>query len=134
MHISARGDYAVQAMLVIAAASGHDEPIRALTLADDQRIPFSFLQSILLDLVRARLLHSYRGIRGGYRLARPAAAISVGDILRAVGGELTSVRGAPASKASYTGAASGLQPFWLALTSGVTHILDTTTLAELHTG
>ena len=70
MHITARGDYAVQAMLVIAATSAEEELIQAAPLAGEQNIPLSFLQGILLDLVRAGLLHSIRGARGGYRLAR----------------------------------------------------------------
>jgi Rrf2 family protein len=133
MHITARGDYAVQAMLVIAATSAEEELIQAAPLAGEQNIPLSFLQGILLDLVRAGLLHSIRGARGGYRLARAAAEISIGDVLRAVTGELSSVRGNPVGKAVYTGATARLQSFWVSLADGVVQILDSTTLADLRT-
>jgi Rrf2 family protein len=132
MHITARGDYAVRAMLVIASATARQELVRAADLASDQQIPLSFLQGILLDLVRAGQLHSHRGARGGYQLSRAATAISIGAVLRAVTGEeLSSVRGAPASQAVYPGAAAGLRPFWLTLASGVVQLLDSTTLADL---
>ena len=118
-------------MLVIAASDGAREPVRAMTLATDQQIPLSFLQSILLDLVRAGLLHSFRGTRGGYRLSRPSETISIGEILRAVAGELTSIRGVPAAQTTYRGAATGLHPFWMTLTTGMVQVLDTTSLADL---
>lgn len=133
MHITARGDYAVQAMLVIAAASAEEELVQASALAGEHEIPLSFLQGILLDLVRAGLLFSLRGARGGYRLAKGSADITIGDVLRAVTGELTSVRGNPASKTTYAGASARLQSFWMSLSSGVIQILDSTTLADLAT-
>ena len=86
VHISARSDYAVQAMLAIAAGPGGGAPVRASALAGEQKIPFSFLQGILVDLKHAGLLVSRRGVHGGYALARHPSEISVGDVLRAVGG------------------------------------------------
>jgi Rrf2 family protein len=68
MYVSARTDYAVRAMLGVASA----EPglVKAASLAAAQEIPLSFLQGILLDLRRAGLLHSHRGLDGGYQLGR----------------------------------------------------------------
>ena len=63
---------------------------------------------ILQDLRRAGLLVGHRGSDGGYALARPAAEISVGDVLRAVNGSITTVRGLPIHLATYDGAATGL--------------------------
>jgi Rrf2 family protein len=83
VYVSARCDYAVRAMLAVAAADGL---VKASTLARSQDIPLSFLQGILLDLRRAGLLHSHRGIEGGYALAKPPTEISVGDVLRAMSG------------------------------------------------
>ncbi len=62
-------------------------------LADAQDIPARFLQNILLLLRQRSLVHSQRGAEGGYRLARPAATITLADILRAVDGPLAAVRG-----------------------------------------
>ena len=129
MYVSARTDYAVRAMLAVAAE--HPHLVKAATLAAAQDIPLSFLQGILLDLRRAGLLHSHRGVDGGYALARPAEAISVGDVVRAVGGALTTVRGLPTTTATYHGAATGLRDVWVAVEVAIQGVVDQKTLAEL---
>ncbi|MFF0171663.1 Rrf2 family protein [Micromonospora profundi] len=141
MYVSARSDYALRAMLAVAAAvqgggdagSGGDggELVKAASLAEVQGIPLSFLQGILLDLRRAGLLHSHRGADGGYALARPPEDITVGDVLRAVGGSLTTVRGLPAERAGYHGVAAGLTDVWLAVHGAIATVVDSTTLADL---
>jgi Rrf2 family protein len=131
VYVSARNDYALRAMLAVAAVGGGGELVKAASLAEVQEIPLSFLQGILLDLRRAGLLHSHRGTEGGYALARPPGDISVGDVLRAVGGSLTTVRGLPAERAGYHGVAAGLTDVWLAVHGAIATVVDTTTLADL---
>ncbi|SCF12721.1 RrF2 family transcriptional regulator [Micromonospora mirobrigensis] len=137
MYVSARSDYAVRAMLAVADAGGEPgrpgsgELVKAATLAESQGIPLSFLQGILLDLRRAGLLLSHRGTEGGYALTRPASEISVGDVLRAVGGSLTTVRGLPAADAGYHGVATGLRDVWLAVDGAIAVVVDRTTLTDL---
>ena len=129
MYVSARTDYAVRAMVSVAA----EQPrlVKAAALSEAQDIPLSFLHSILLDLRRAGLLHSQRGVDGGYQLARPAGEITVGDVVRAIGGALTSVRGLPTGTATYHGAASGLRDVWVAVEAAIEGVVDRKTLAEL---
>jgi Rrf2 family protein len=129
MHISARSDYAVRAMLAIAA----EAPllVKASALARAQEIPLTFLHGILLDLRRAGLLHSHRGTDGGYSLTRPAVEVTIGDVLRATSGSLTSVRGRPAEYADYPGAASGLRDVWLAVHTVIRNVVDQVSLADL---
>ena len=129
MYVSARTDYAVRAMLAIAA--DHPQLVKAAGLSAAQDIPLSFLQGILLDLRRAGLLHSHRGVDGGYALAHPATDITVGDVVRAVGGALTTVRGLPTNTASYHGVAIGLRDVWLAVQDAIEGVVDHATLAEL---
>jgi Rrf2 family protein len=129
LYVSARTDYAVRAMLAIAADQPH--LVKAATLAAAQDIPLSFLQGILLDLRRAGLLHSHRGVDGGYALARPAEDITIGDVVRAVGGALTTVRGLPTATAIYHGAATGLHDVWVAVEEAIEGVVDHRTLAEL---
>ncbi|MEU0960559.1 Rrf2 family transcriptional regulator [Micromonospora aurantiaca] len=139
MYISARADYALRAMLAVAdaavttgdPAAGGGELVKAASLAESQGIPLSFLQGILLDLRRAGLLHSHRGTEGGYALTRLPDEISVGDVLRAVGGAITSVRGIPADRAGYHGVATGLRDVWLAVDGAIALVVDRTTLADL---
>ncbi|MCG5462095.1 Rrf2 family transcriptional regulator [Micromonospora sp. NPDC053740] len=140
MFVSARSDYALRAMLAVAAGGdgGGDgdrvgELVKAASLAEVQDIPLSFLQGILLDLRRAGLLHSHRGADGGYALTRPADEITVGDVLRAVGGSLTTVRGLPAERAGYHGVAAGLTDVWLAVHGAIATVVDSTTLTDLLT-
>jgi Rrf2 family protein len=129
VYVSARSDYAVRAMLAMAALD--QDLVKAATLAQAQDIPLSFLQGILLDLRRAGLLHSHRGVEGGYALARPASLITIGDVLRAVSGSLTTVRGLPAEVATYHGAAAGLRDIWLAVHAAIEDVVDRTSLADL---
>lgn len=105
--------------------------MKAASLAEVQEIPLSFLQGILLDLRRAGLLLSHRGTEGGYALARSPDEISVGDVLRAAGGSLTTVRGLPAERAGYHGVAAGLTDVWLAVHGAIATVVDSTTLADL---
>jgi Rrf2 family protein len=129
VYVSARTDYAVRAMLAI-AADDH-ALVKAATLAAAQDIPLSFLQGILLDLRRAGLLHSHRGVDGGYALARPAEDITVGDVVRAVGGALTTVRGLPTTTTTYHGVATGLKDVWLAVEEAIEGVVNHRTLAQL---
>ena len=131
MHVSARTDYAVRAMLSLTARQ--PELVKGADLASEQQLPLSFLHGILLDLKRAGLLQSHRGVDGGYQLARPATEITVGDVVRAVGGALATVRGLPTTTATYHGAAAGLGGVWVAVEEAIEGVVDHTTLAELIT-
>ena len=92
MRISARADYAVRAVLELAVR--RDEgAVKAETVAAAQAIPHKFLEGILGDLRSCGIVDSRRGGNGGYRLARPAAEITVADVVRAVDGPIVSVRG-----------------------------------------
>ncbi|WP_433528165.1 RrF2 family transcriptional regulator [Micromonospora sp. CA-263727] len=129
MYVSARSDYAVRAMLAV--AQRHPEVVKAAVLAANQDIPYSFLQGILLDLRRAGLLHSLRGADGGYALTRAPGEITVGDVLRATGGALTTVRGVPAEVTAYRGVAVGLGEVWLSVHRAIEGVVDRASLADL---
>ncbi|HWD08363.1 MAG TPA: Rrf2 family transcriptional regulator, partial [Actinomycetota bacterium] len=68
MHISAKVDYGMRALLTLAARGA---PATTDSLAEEQRLPAKFLGAILNDLRRAGIVASIRGAEGGYRLARP---------------------------------------------------------------
>ncbi|MEU1879143.1 Rrf2 family transcriptional regulator [Streptosporangium sp. NPDC020072] len=129
MHVTARSDYAIRAMLVIAA---HDPAsVTAETLARAQKIPPSFLRGILTDLRRANLVFAQRGNEGGFTLARRAEAVFVGDILRAVGGGFTSVRGFSTADIVYFGEAVPLRAVWLDVEASIGAVVDSVSLATL---
>ncbi|GAA2879535.1 Rrf2 family transcriptional regulator [Streptosporangium fragile] len=129
MHVTARGDYALRAMLVIALSD--PAPVTSEAMARAQEIPASFLRGILADLRRADLVFAQRGHEGGFTLTRPPADISVGDVLRAVGGDLTSVRGVPTADVTYFGEAVRLRTVWLSIETSINAVVDTVSLAAL---
>ena len=128
MRVSAKVDYALRAMLELAAGGGL---VKGERVANAQGIPQRFLENILLDLRHAELVASQRGAEGGYMLARPAAEISVADVIRAVEGPIASVRGVRPEDVEYAGAAAALQPLWIELRGAMRDVLEGTTLAEL---
>jgi Rrf2 family protein len=133
MRISAKADYAVRAAVTLAAAEpGTDIPAEAI--ARGQEIPYKFLEAILTDLRRDRIVTSSRGARGGYRLSRPAREVTVADVIRAVDGPLVSVRGERPPDLSYVGVAEPLLPLWIGLRVSVRSVLEGVTLADLAEG
>jgi Rrf2 family protein len=129
MRVSARVDYAVRAAVELAAAG--DGAVKGDRVAEAQEIPLKFLENILLDLKQAGIVRSQRGPEGGYWLARPAAEVSVADVIRAVEGPLASVRGERPEELHYAGSAAPLQRVWIALRSAMRDVLETVSLADL---
>jgi Rrf2 family protein len=129
VRVSAKVDYAIRAMLELAASP--PGPIKAEAIANAQQIPRNFLENILLDLRHAELVTSQRGAEGGYRLARPAAAISVADVIRAVEGPLATVRGVRPEDVEYHGVAYALRATWIDLRAAMRGVLEETSLADL---
>lgn len=70
------------------AYNGRGEPVRVRTIGERQRIPVRYLEQIFQRLRRAELVRSKRGPGGGYTLARPAAEISIQEIVEAVEGPI----------------------------------------------
>ena len=132
MRLSARADYALRAAIELAAAdSGH---VTADQLARAQQIPGKFLETILTQLRRAGLIRSQRGPDGGFWLARPAADISLADIIRAIDGQLLGVRGERPENVTYPGVAEPLQQVWIALRANERAVLEQVTLADIVSG
>jgi Rrf2 family protein len=129
MRISAKEDYAVRAALELAIADGG--PLKREQIARAQSIPTAFLQNILVELRHAELVEAQRGREGGFRLARPAAEITIADVVRAVSGPLATVRGVRPPAIEYTPAAVPLREVWVALRANVRAILEHVTLADL---
>jgi Rrf2 family protein len=133
VRVSAKADYAVRAAVELAAASG-DEPIKGEAIAEAQQIPLRFLENILGELRHSGLVQSRRGAEGGYLLARPAEAISIADIIRAVERPLATVHGDPAEELQYRGDSVPLKEVWLALRANIREVLETVTLADIAAG
>src|ERR1700689_5730618 len=83
MNISVKGEYALQAIFDL-ACSANAEPVKIADIARRQKIPQKFLELILASLKQGGFVESRRGAEGGYRLAKPADQITVGQALRFV--------------------------------------------------
>jgi Rrf2 family protein len=110
------------------------EAARAEDVAVAQDIPLNFLLGILRELRNAHLVRSVRGREGGYLLSRPAAEISLADVIRAVDGPLANVRDMSLAELSYEGSAEALKDVWMAVRGSLREVLENVTLADLAAG
>ena len=134
MRVSAKADYAVRAMIELAAAGSEGEPRKGELIAEAQSIPPPFLENILAELRHAGLVQSRRGAEGGYWLSRLPQEVTIADVIRAVEGPLASVRGERPDELRYEGAAEPLQRVWMALRSNIRDVLERVTLADVVDG
>ena len=131
MRISAKGEYAIRALLDLAVHHGEGlVPIQEV--ARRQGIPQRYLEQVLLLLKRAGILESKRGSAGGYQLVRAPAGISVGEVLRAVEGRVTALDVAGRHQSTVSeAAASDLAPLWREISGAVAAVIDRTTFGDL---
>ena len=132
MRVSARSDYALRAVAELAVAG--DRRLKRDVIAHRQQIPLEFLESVLLSLKHAGIVQSQRGAGGGFRLARPATDITLGDVIRAVDGPMSDVRGDRPESVQYPAPAQHLQLIWIAVRASLREILDGTTVDALVRG
>ncbi|MEO1191739.1 MAG: Rrf2 family transcriptional regulator [Pseudomonadota bacterium] len=121
--------FAIEAVVDVAYFAS-DQPVRSGDISQRQGIPRRYLEQVLQELVRHRILSGQRGPRGGYRLARPATAISVGEIIRIV----RKLEGTPDPTADGEGSEIGLRvvrPIWSEMHKQMMNRLDGMTIDAL---
>ena len=133
MHVTAKADYAVRAVVELASGS-QESPRKVDDVAQAQAIPVSFLENILTQLRSAGVVRSQRGPEGGYWLAKPAKDVSLADVIRAVEGPLVGVRGQRPEEIEYTGSAESLQKVWIALRANLRAVLEEVSVADVASG
>jgi Rrf2 family transcriptional regulator, cysteine metabolism repressor len=121
MNVSVKCEYALRAVLDLTLATP-TQPVRIADIAQRQKIPQKFLETILADLKKQGFLESRRGAEGGYLLARHPEQITVGEIVRAVEGGRT-------GRASLEPGAIAF--FWNQLDEVIADIIDRTTFTDL---
>lgn len=131
MKISAKGEYAIKAMLDLALAEGAGlRPIQDIAARQD--IPQRYLEQVLLGLTRAGLLVSKRGSAGGYRLARTADQVTVGDVMRAVEGSGNGLEPGRRGRGRVTrDPVSDLSELWREIDEAVSGVIDRVTFDDL---
>jgi Rrf2 family protein len=132
MHVTAKVDYAVRAVVELAAAG--EGPVKGEAIAVAQDVPLRFLENILTELRHAGIVRSQRGAEGGYWLARPADEITLAEVIRTVEGPIASIRSQRPNEVSYPGAAAPLQEVWIALRANMRAVLESVTLADIVSG
>jgi Rrf2 family protein len=133
MHVTAKADYAVRAVVELAQSS-QDSPRKVDDVAKAQGIPVSFLENILTQLRSAGVVRSQRGPEGGYWLAKPPEEVNLAQVIRAVEGPLVGVRGQRPEEIEYIGSAESLQQVWIALRANLRKVLENVTVAEVAAG
>ena len=88
--LSTKGRYGLRALIDL-AQYGEKEAVSIQSISVRQQISDSYLEQLVRKLKKAGLVTSLRGAQGGYRLAKPAEEISVGDVLRALEGSIEAV-------------------------------------------
>jgi Rrf2 family protein len=130
MRISAKGEYAIKAMLDLALHYGRGlTPIQEI--AGRQGIPQRYLEQVLLLLKRAGFLRSKRGSAGGYHLLRLPHEISVGAVLRAMEGSLEKVESGPRGRRPPSDHAEDLEDLWGEIAGAVSSVVDRVSFADL---
>lgn len=141
MRLSTRGRYAVMAMVELAArqprgagASCGLRPVSLAELAQAQCLSLAYLEQLFARLRRAGLVASARGPGGGYRLARPATAIAIAEIVEAVEETLRATRCEEGSPGCLAGQRCPTHDLWSELGEQISLFFRHVTLADVVEG
>lgn len=132
MKLSTKGRYGLKAVIAIARL-GESEAVPLSLVAEDTGVSVSYLEQLIIKLKKADIVTSTRGAQGGYTLARNPDEISVGDILRALEGNLNPVEcvsmdgenSCTASEVCVT------KIVWQRISEGINNAVDSIMLSEL---
>ena len=125
MKISARCEYACRAILELALHQSNDQPLTAMTIAENRCIPEKYLVHILLQLKNSGLVRSIRGAQGGYLLARMPHEISLLDILRSIDGPVLDPL--PVDDAT----TADMKPTWRSVAADIEDVLRDQTIEDI---
>ncbi|MDO5695724.1 MAG: Rrf2 family transcriptional regulator [Eubacteriales bacterium] len=131
MKLSTKGRYGLRAMVDI-AVHAHDAPVSIKDISRREEISERYLEQLMMPLKKTGLLASTRGAKGGYRLAKPAENITIGEILRALEGDL-----APVDCKIFMGEACVVEEdcvmrfVWQRISEGINQAVDGLLLSDL---
>ena len=132
MRVTAKVDYALRALVELAAADG--ATVKGERIASQQQMPLKFLENILAELRRAGIVGSQRGADGGYRLQKSPDEVTVADVIRAVEGPLADVHGTPPEALDPPGAAAPVKEVWIATRAAMRSVLEVVTVGQIARG
>ncbi len=133
MKITKKGEYALRALLVLASAYESRETVTLREIAKKDDLPFKFLEQIMMNLKRARLVRSTKGKYGGYVLSRSPKEVTLGEIIRWVDGPLAPILTAEEMEHRIESDEkhAGLYSVLLDVRHAISKILDKRTLADI---
>jgi Rrf2 family protein len=136
MKLSKRGEYALRSMINLGiAAKVNRSLVRVTELAKAEDLPVKFLEQVMQQLREAGFVESERGKHGGYRLAKPASQIPIGQIVRLVDGPLAPIGCVSLSAYEPCNCPDqehcGLRMLMLDVRNAIAAILDRYTLADV---
>ena len=138
MLFSTRAEYGVRLMVEL-GRHADETPVALSSVADEERLPLSYLEHLVAKLRKAGLVESQRGAHGGYRLGRPADQIDMLEVVQALEGaiapmecfELDGEGKVSCSHEADGDEACATKLLWTRVQGGVTKALSGTTLADL---
>jgi len=132
MSVSSKCYYAIRAIYALAEHNS-PEPMKIAEIAQRELIPIRFLEVILGQLKGGGFVQSRRGAEGGYRLAKPADQITVGEVMRYVDGPIAPVDCVSQSRpkeCEFHGQCNFFS-FWGRVRQAISNVVDRTTFADL---
>ncbi len=130
MRVSSRCEYGLRAMVYLARQDG-TKPVPLTEMVSEEGIPGPFLERIMARLRDGGLVTTVRGVSGGYRLAREADTIAVGDIVTALDGPLTLVGCVPDDAGCDRAAVCASRAAWCRLDEAISGALGGISLQDL---
>ena len=135
MKVTAQEEYGLRCLLQLARVPHDGQLMIVKDIASKEGLSSAYVEKLLRILSRAGLVHSVRGLKGGYILNRPPAQISLGEVIRALG----TVETTDHICTVFTGKEDacvhfrdcGIRSVWSGLTNYIQSFLDRTTLASL---
>ena len=132
MWVTRKADAAIRALMGLSDKNTR-KAIPLPVLAKQANISIPFLQQVLFDLRRAGLVRGERGRVGGYVLARSGRNISVGDVLRAIQGNVAPSQCSVGKARPLCGRGyCSIRPVWMAVRKATERVVDNVSVEELH--
>ena len=134
MKITAQEEYGLRCLLQL-ARSPQGQLVTVREIGAKEGLSHAYVEKLLRLLAKAGLVHSVRGIKGGYMLNRPPAQLTLGEVIRALG----KMESTDHICTVFTGnqdacvhfSDCGIRSIWSGLTTYIQSFLDQTTLAHL---
>lgn len=134
LKITAQEEYGLRCILQL-ARQGPSSPLMVREIAEREGLSIAYVEKLLWTLSRGGIAESVRGPKGGYRLARPCAEISIGEVMRVLGG----IPSKDEICSQFTGNQDmcvhhtdcGLRPVWVSITDFVHSVFDKIPISTL---